>query len=71
MREYELTKDGLSNFLDDVLTDVLDSSEYNPIEIKIGCRTISADLYPETFELLEIMLKKTLEIIEEEYNDEI
>ena len=71
MKEYELTNDGLSAFLDDVLIDVLECSEYNPIEITIGSRTISADLYPETFELLDIMLKKTLEIIEEEYNDEI
>jgi len=70
MKKYALTKEGLSSFLDDVLTDVLDNGIYNDIEINIGSRNISVMIAPETFELLEIMLKKSLEIIEEEYNDD-
>lgn len=70
MEKYAPTKEGLSSFLDDVLTDVLDNGIYDDIEINIGSRNISVMIAPETFELLEIMLKESLEIIEEEYNDD-
>lgn len=70
MKQYALTKEGISNFLDSVLSDVLDNGIYNPIQITIGSHSIKADLYPETYEALETMLHKSLEIIEEEYNDD-
>ena len=70
MKEYELTKKGVAAFLGAVLDDVMDRGIYNPIQITIGSHTISATLYPETYEALENMLKESLEIIEEEYNND-
>ena len=71
MKEYELTKKGVADFLGDTLDEILDDGIYNPIKITIGSRTINVTIYPETFELLETMLRESIEIIEEEYNDEI
>ena len=70
MNEYKLTAEGIEAFTGDILTDVLDNGIYNDISITVGSRKISVMIAPETFELLEIMLKKSLEIIEEEYNDD-
>ena len=71
MKEYALTKEGITDFLGETLDNILDNGIYDPIQITIGSRTISVTIYPETFELLETMLQESIEIIEEEYNDEI
>lgn len=71
MKQYALTKEGIEAFTGDILTDVLGNGIYNDISITVGSRNISVMIAPETFEMLEIMLKQSLEIIEEEYNDEI
>ena len=71
MKEYALTHEGIAAFLGDTLDDIMDNGIYNPIQITIGSRTISATLFPETFEALEKMLKESRQIIEEEYNNEI
>lgn len=69
MEEYALTKEGIAAFMGDVVDDVMDNGIYDPIQIIIGCRTISATLFPETYEALETMLKESQQIIEEEYSD--
>ena len=66
MINYELTKKGVAAFLDDILEDVLETEEYSPIEITIGSRTITADLFSEVYEALEELLEINLKIIEEE-----
>lgn len=63
---YELTKKSVAAFLDDILEDVLETEEYSPIEITIGSRTITADLFSEVYEVLEELLEINLKIIEEE-----
>ena len=69
MKKYPLTTGGAAAFLGETLGEILDDGIYNPIQITIGNRTISVTIYPETFEQLETMLKNSIEIIEEEYND--
>lgn len=66
MYEYKLTKSGVSAFLEAVLSDAMDGDTYNPMQITIGSRTITADLFSEVYEALEELLKTNLEIIEEE-----
>lgn len=70
MKEYKFSQEGIAAFIGDNLGDILDNGIYNNISINIGSRQISIMIAPETFELLEEMLKKSLKIIEEEYNDD-
>ena len=62
---YEFTKEGLERFKDAALDETMEN--YSPLVLSVGAHKISIFMCPETFESMEIMLKESLNIYEEEY----
>lgn len=62
--KYHYNRAGLAAFADAVLDEAL-RGDYHPIEIKIGIHNVEIPIYPETFEVLELLLNTAMEVEEE------
>ena len=64
-KSYSFTREGIKDFTNAAFDEAL--ANFPPVIVSVGPHTIEIPMLPETFESMEILLRDTLDIYEEEY----